>query len=559
MPASGQNGEVAIKEELFTDQSLTAILAGISEEDKDKIIGEIGAVIEDCLKDNKPGKIVDVALPDAEKYYMVNYDSKLCWAAVAANSLWTSNLAQISINPETGEYFKTVDEVFDYFRKTFTDKSGRPDGALIVFLKGPDAYPFQNSKLSQVKDGAATVGIPTDIEIPDLGLVKLGKNVDEIKRLEELKFQSLGVLLHSYDNVLDKYGTLAHWVTSPGIIIDENASGNDRYKAIVIADSDNDAIRGDNSIPDAEKAEKAANAPNSYTVYPLKLKYFDNVVGSRWTIPFYYGRPNVSEFDVVIDWISYIGVIPPQEKEPEEEVGPEDDEDGWDDDGWEEDDWDYDWEYDWEDDEEEQSETPAEPAKPEVPDKNPWEIYDRIPGFPMFPLESQNTDTWVKLNHVNWDNMNWNTFSWHNYDWNNMDWQELEEFLHVVPTDRLLELGNQTEKGIRDSGFLTAMKNQMAGRSLDVYSPADWIYRHSNDKAFLVFIRSDPTQLLNVLLDGKLLTSDINDFVVIDENTGLFLLVFSEDVMQNLEVGDHTLTLEINGIGKISRTISVTE
>ena len=103
------------------------------------------------------------------------------------------------------------------------------------------------------------------------------------------------------------------------------------------------------------------------------------------------------------------------------------------------------------------------------------------------------------------------------------------------------------------------MKNQMAERSLDVYSPADWIYSHSNDKAFLVFIRSDPTQLLNVLLDGKLLTSDINDFVVIDENTGLFLIVFSEDVMQKLEVGDHTLTLEINGIGEISRTISVTE
>ena len=44
---------------------------------------------------------------------------------------------------------------------------------------------------------------------------------------------------------------------------------------------------------------------------------------------------------------------------------------------------------------------------------------------------------------------------------------------------------------------------------------------------------------------------------MIDKNTGTFLIVISSDVMQKLKAGDHRLTLEINGIGEVDRTIRV--
>ena len=108
-----------------------------------------------------------------------------------------------------------------------------------------------------------------------------------------------------------------------------------------------------------------------------------------------------------------------------------------------------------------------------------------------------------------------------------------------------------------EGGFLEAVKNRMAEMNLEIFSPADWKYSLSKDGTFLVVVRTDPTQLLNVLLDGRLLTEYQKDFEVIDENTGTFLLVFSKDVMQSLEAGEHTLTLEINGIGELVRTITV--
>ncbi len=79
------------------------------------------------------------------------------------------------------------------------------------------------------------------------------------------------------------------------------------------------------------------------------------------------------------------------------------------------------------------------------------------------------------------------------------------------------------------------------------------------DTTFLVFVRTDPTMLLNVFLDGKLLTAYLKNFEVIDEDTGTFLLVFSEEVMQGMEAGEHTLTLDLTSIGEVVRTIRVGE
>ena len=496
-------------------------------ETRQSMIDILQASLDQAIKDNKPLKITDMALPDAEKYMLSGYDELLCWAATAANMLWTSQIAQQSINPATNTNFQTVDEVFDYFRTVFTDQVGRPDGALSVFLKG--TYPFQNSAgLSQLKDpGSVSKRLPDEIQTPDFGLFNLqGENVKDIAAFEKLDIQSLGVLLHSYDNVDKKMGSLAHWVTSPGIIIDNTKTGLERFKAIMIADSDNDPINGDDSIPNAEKAAKAAKAPNSYTVYPLTLKTY-STIGQRWTIPFY-TRPDQSDFDVLIDWVAFVASIEPATKKSEDILPG--DADDWDDDGWDEDDWDYEWEYD-EDDED-------EPAPASEGSANG-------PSIAIIPAD------------FNWDDFDWDDFDWEDYDWEDMDMDELDEFLDEGTEDRLQELKDRAKEQDGGSGFLEAVKNRMAEMNLEIFSPADWKYSLSKDGTFLVVVRTDPTQLLNVLLDGRLLTEYQKDFEVIDENTGTFLLVFSKDVMQSLEAGEHTLTLEINGIGELVRTITV--
>ncbi len=525
---SGQSSDVyTLKEKLNAGADMTAYIAGMSDEARQSMIDILQASLDQAIKDNKPLKITDMALPDAEKYMLSGYDELLCWAATAANMLWTSQIAQQSINPATNTNFQTVDEVFDYFRTVFTDQVGRPDGALSVFLKG--TYPFQDSAgLSQLKDPASvSKRLPDEIQTPDFGLFNLqGENVKDIAAFEKLDIQSLGVLLHSYDNVDKKMGGLAHWVTSPGIIIDNTKTGLERFKAIMIADSDNDPINGDDSIPNAEKAAKAAKAPNSYTVYPLTLKTY-STIGQRWTIPFY-TRPDQSDFDVLIDWVAYVASINPASKESEDILPG--DEDGWDDDGWDEDDWDYEWEYD-EDDED-------EPAPASEGSANG-------PSIAIIPAD------------FNWDDFDWDDFDWEDYDWEDMDMDELDEFLDAVPADRLPELIALAKEQDGGSGFLEAVKNRMAEMNLEIFSPADWKYSLSKDGTFLVVVRTDLTQLLNVLLDGRLLTEYQKDFEVIDENTGTFLLVFSKDVMQSLEAGEHTLTLEINGIGELVRTITV--
>ncbi len=525
---SGQSSDIyTLIQNINAGTELTAYIAGMTAEARQSMIDILQSSLDQAIKDNKPLKITDVALPDAEKYMLSGYDELLCWAATAANMLWTSQIAQQSINPATNTNFQTVDEVFDYFRTVFTDQVGRPDGALSVFLKG--TYPFQNSAgLSQLKDpGSVSKRLPDGIQTPDFGLFNLqGENVKDIAAFEKLDIQSLGVLLHSYDNVDKKMGSLAHWVTSPGIIIDNTKTGLERFKAIMIADSDNDPINGDDSIPNAEKAAKAAKAPNSYTVYPLTLKTF-STIGQRWTIPFY-TRPDQSDFDVLIDWVAFVASIEPATKKSEDILPG--DEDDWDDDGWDEDDWDYEWEYD-EDDED-------EPAPASEGSANG-------PSIAIIPAD------------FNWDDFDWDDFDWEDYDWEDMDMDELDEFLDAVPADRLPELIALAKEQDGGSGFLEAVKNRMAEMNLEIFSPADWKYSLSKDGTFLVVVRTDPTQLLNVLLDGRLLTEYQKDFEVIDENTGTFLLVFSKDVMQSLEAGEHTLTLEINGIGELVRTITV--
>ena len=99
----------------------------------------------------------------------------------------------------------------------------------------------------------------------------------------------------------------------------------------------------------------------------------------------------------------------------------------------------------------------------------------------------------------------------------------------------------------------------MAEGDITVLSPAGWRYSLAKGGRFLLIVRTDRTELLNVLLDGKPLTEYRKDFEVIGENTGSFLMLFSEALMQSLEEGEHTLALDINGIGTVTRSMNIEE
>ena len=104
---------------------------------------------------------------------------------------------------------------------------------------------------------------------------------------------------------------------------------------------------------------------------------------------------------------------------------------------------------------------------------------------------------------------------------------------------------------------LSEVRNRMAGEDWIVYSPADWTYSLSADKTFLVYVHTDASTLLSVILDARPLTADSKAFEVIGEDKDITLLVFSEEFMQGLEAGEHTFTFKLSGIGKVVRTLRV--
>lgn len=63
-------------------------------------------------------------------------DSALCWAASTANMLINSGWAYKAVNPETGDCFKTTDEVFSYFVNNFTNGGNDQQNGANWFIGG---------------------------------------------------------------------------------------------------------------------------------------------------------------------------------------------------------------------------------------------------------------------------------------------------------------------------------------------------------------------------------------------------------------------------------------
>ena len=228
----------------------------------------------------------DPSIVDAEKYsgYVDEYDSELCWAATAANMLWMGGYADSCINPATGELFQSEDEVFDYFRNTFTDAGGFAEAGIEYFLF--DYYKYQGmNDVSQLKeDGYEGGKYPELINKPIVWEINCDPTMetDFIAEYESYVDQygggvgGLGVYWWKIDS--EEY-TGGHAITL--IQFEQDEDGN--YIGVWFVDSGSDYVYDPNRTPTGpekddpdERAELAAEQPNKMHYYNLVIRDVDD-------------------------------------------------------------------------------------------------------------------------------------------------------------------------------------------------------------------------------------------------------------------------------------------
>ncbi len=277
-------------------KGITTYIKGVPDSFSKDNLENLALNIDKALLAKSIYKLVNRALIDAEKYsteppktFDQGYDSLLCWASGATNMLWMSGYAQQATNPLTNARFKNEDDVFNYFRKCFADYGGEPDGALEYFFKGTYKY-AGNRTTAQLREDA-----------PKGELLKNAYSKANIRKIEPDNKKNIFESLKSLDSlscaaIIRYYSTKtklpdggAHAITICGIVIDKNSTDPlKRYKGIIISDSDNDAViqKGYGKDPADVKAKKAAQAPNSYTFYPLLWEVINKE--GQWVIGKYH-------------------------------------------------------------------------------------------------------------------------------------------------------------------------------------------------------------------------------------------------------------------------------
>ncbi len=177
---------------------------------------------------------------------MLEYDSKHCWAGTVSNMLWISGWADGLSDPDRGRRFGLEDHIFEYFNEHFMDSGSEIYAGIDWFFMG-EAYDVGPSVIAPVKD----------YNNPNNGLIKefvstfaqktydLTENTGDIEALLRLDLESddPAVIGASIGDTSDNTVTSSlHAITIAGTIIDPEAESiADKYKAVIIIDSDNDS------------------------------------------------------------------------------------------------------------------------------------------------------------------------------------------------------------------------------------------------------------------------------------------------------------------------------
>ena len=287
--AERSNSFITINEELKDKaKGLNLIMYGLTEDNKDAVIDIVSSTFDSSKE--QVIKYVDDAFVDAEKFNAAPdeenahpYDHALCWAGSISNLLWMSGWAENLSSPLSGKEFLSEDDVFTYFNSRFTDSGSDSASAIEFFFQGnyfdipthPHTHLNYEGDRSQRGLQTASDGFMKNIAAACLTEKRcLSDDVSAISEFENIcseagddtVFQISVGELFSENSV--------HSVNAVGIIIDPNETSlEERYKAIILANTDNDGYPDTltDEATDSEKEADKAKRTNSYTLYPLKL------------------------------------------------------------------------------------------------------------------------------------------------------------------------------------------------------------------------------------------------------------------------------------------------
>ena len=309
-------------DEYFTSadgKKLRLTMTGLSNENKASMLDSLGSsYVEDGEGSAAPLRIENASFVDAEKWnnhqyglndYFYGYDVEHCWAASCANMLWLSGWTEGLINPRTGIPFKSEDDIFEYYNINFTDKGSETDRAIDWFFMGEfflsgsanSASPFRSPSGGLMKDFVSSAAQK------QYDLVEAPEDIGNMLKVAAEDPDDRAVFEVGIGAVDGEVSDSQHAITGIGLITDPDADDMaDKYKAIILADSDNDGEPSDEEKkgwtdimkkydglePFSEESNavtdelvqymeaKKENRPNTYTVY--KLRYAQDANGTPY-------------------------------------------------------------------------------------------------------------------------------------------------------------------------------------------------------------------------------------------------------------------------------------
>lgn len=475
---------------------------------------------------------------DADKYNAPNYDELLCWAATAANMLWNGGYAANAVNPLTNGKFKNVDEVFDYFRKCFTDEAGVPDGAIEYFMSGTYKYNGDEG-ISVLRDNAPAGGLLKD-ETYKTEITYLNKP-GLIAAIEELKDITAGTLLHWWNVKKEDTTSGAHWLTVTELVKDSSGSG---YAGIWLTDSDNDTVRPDNgplTDDDTERARLASQMVNSKTYYPLTL---ERLGGS-----YYYIVNGFLEDSSIKAFITHICTLTNMITQKDTDSS-DDDAAG-------------------ENNAHEENSAPTENSVPAVDDYLPDSYFE------------ENFDSWMEeyiqeyLDFLmdNYTEMKsaslMNNYSDVKFDsWTNDYFKKKMDSLIVeylrknnADNDPASDGTPQTFDNITKAEIMNQLykdlKAMMVQKGLVVYSPTGNIFDINGNYIYGLVLRKPATTLINVYVDGKRIDMNERFYTVEINPEGLSTIRFNKEFLKSLGKGTHTIKLGFDTGNTVDTTITI--
>ena len=261
------NAQAYARREIKMSNGLTLVMnsTAVSEDQFRKIADSLES---SYAPDMGPLRFEDSSFIDAEKFSTeyLDYDSLLCWAASCSNV--------ITMSGWKGDLYEDEDGVFNYYSERLTNEGCDSEIGLSWFFTGE--YAAQNEPYAaHIRGGDFPAA--EDRHWPEYcpaALITRPDSFDDMITAFEIPDTSVALgVEYEYDD--SRMGDESfHAITLVGYLIDENESDyRKRYKAILIADSDNDSdyvpTQAEIDGPDSVKNALRAARPNSYTAYAL--------------------------------------------------------------------------------------------------------------------------------------------------------------------------------------------------------------------------------------------------------------------------------------------------